>query len=200
MRRKKIWQILPIFLLSCLLTSCDTSSISDNIQGTIENALPNLWVALAQLGAFLVTVFVFIKFAYKPIKKKMDERKDYVEKNIKDSETRLLDAKKSQDTAESNIKASRVKANEIITAAQRQADQEARKIIDDAQKEIEHQILESEKDIANKKLELERQAHNEIVNTALDASKEILGREINQEDNERIIDDFLNKMEEEKKD
>ena len=36
--------------------------------------------------------------------------------------------------------------------------------------------------------------HNEIVNVALDASKAILNREINEEDNSRLIEDFIKEV------
>ena len=47
-------------------------------------------------------------------------------------------------------------------------------------------------------LHLECQAlediHNEIVNVALDASKAILRREINEEDNSKLVEEFIKEV------
>ncbi|MFA6829762.1 MAG: F0F1 ATP synthase subunit B [Bacilli bacterium] len=196
---KKFFKAFPLLSAAFLLTSCDTSSISNNISDTIANALPNLWISLAQLGAFLVTVFIFFKFAYKPIKAKMKARGEHVKKNIQDAEALKMDAQKSQDIANSNIKASRVQANKIVQDAEKEAQAEASKIKAAAQIEIDRKREQGEQEIEDRKAYLDRKAHNEIVSTALDASKAILGREINESDNEKIINQFIDDMDKDSK-
>ena len=154
---------------------------------------------MAQLAAFGVTVFVFIKFAYQPIRKKLQARQEYVETNIREAKQANIEAKKNQDIAESNVKASRIKANEIIDAANKEAMISADKIHQEALLDAQHQKELARQDIENEKAQLKRDAHNAIVETALDASKEILGRELTKEDNDRIIDDFIARKEKEEK-
>jgi F-type H+-transporting ATPase subunit b len=184
---------------SSLTSDASTSSATSNaaindINSTIVNALPNLYVTLAQLGAIIVLVIVFIKFGYQPIKKRLETRKAYVSNNLQDSETRLSDAKRAQEIADSNVKASRTKANQIIDEAHQIALADQKKMMDQTEAQIELKQAQADKDIAERKELLERENHNKIVATALDASKEILGREVNQNDNEKIVDDFIEKM------
>lgn len=198
---------LPVLLITVLslvsLTSCDSQGISDSISETVQGALPNLWISLAQLGAFLVMVFVFFKFAYQPIKKKLKERSDYQMDSIKKAQQELSEATKAREVAQSNIQASRNQANEIVQAAEKEAKLRSEKIMADAQVEIDRKQKQGEIEIAERKAALERKAHNEIVETALDASKAILGRELTKEDNDKIVDEFISRMnptdEEEKK-
>lgn len=182
------------------LTSCDSKGISDSISETVANAIPNLWISLAQLAAFLVMVFVFFKFAYQPIKKKLKERSEYQMNNITKSRQELSEATKAREIAENNIQASRDQANEIVQMAEKEAKLRSEKIMADAMKDIERKQKQGEIEIAERKALLERKAHNEIVTTALDASKAILGRELTKEDNDRIVDDFIDKMTDEKED
>ncbi len=176
------------------MTSCDSQGISDSISETVSSAIPNLWISLAQLGAFLVMVFVFFKFAYQPIKKKLKERSEYQMNNITKSKQELAQAEKARQIAENNIQASRTQANEIVQAAEKEAKLRSEKIMEDAQKELERKQKQGEIEIEERKALLERKAHNEIVSTALDASKAILGRELTQEDNDKIVDDFISQM------
>lgn len=46
-------------------------------------------------------------------------------------------------------------------------------------------------EIKQARQEAEAAIHDEIVNVALLASKEVLGREINETDNRRLVDDFI---------
>ncbi len=191
---KKKFSLLLFTSTLFVLTSCDSQGISDSISETVSSAIPNLWISLAQLGAFLVMVFVFFKFAYQPIKKKLKERSEYQMNNITKSKQELAQAEKARQIAENNIQASRTQANEIVQAAEKEAKLRSEKIMEDAQKELERKQKQGEIEIAERKALLERKAHNEIVSTALDASKAILGRELTQEDNDKIVDDFINQM------
>lgn len=191
---KKKFSVLLTASSLLALTSCDSEGISDSISETVANAIPNLWVSLAQLAAFLVMVFVFFKFAYKPIKEKLKQRSEYQMNNITKSRQELSEATKAREIAENNIQASRNQANEIVQMAEKEAKLRSEKIMADAMKDIERKQKQGEIEIAERKALLERKAHNEIVTTALDASKAILGRELTKEDNDRIVDDFIDKM------
>ncbi len=187
-----------LFIVSMLtLTSCDSQGISDSISETVANALPNLWISLAQLGAFLVMVAVFFFFAYRPIKEKLKKRSEYQRDMVNKANQNLAQAEKAKETAENNIQASRNQANEIIQAAEKEAKMRSQKIMDNAQVEIDRKMKQGEIEIAERKALLERKAHNEIVSTALDASKAILGRELTQQDNDKIVDDFISRIEKE---
>lgn len=198
MKNKKLKTAFLSSLFLFLSTSCDTKQAGDNISGsieeTVENVLPNLYVALAQLAAFLVMVFVFFKFAYKPLKKKMKERQEHIAKNITEAEEKNSSADRMIEDANANLKASHTRADEIINEAKKTAEQSAQSIIDDANEKANQIRIQGEKDAEEIKKEVDRKAHDEIVFTALAASKEILGREINKEDNEKVVDDFINKI------
>ncbi len=77
--------------------------------------------------------------------------------------------KKAQDDA--------LKEKEIILES---AKEEAKQIKITAQKEIEQEIEASKDEI-----------HSNIVDVALDASKKILDREINEDDNRKLVEDFV---------
>ena len=176
-----------LFFACLLLTSCGEEDISE----TIENSIPNLYVTLAQLGAFVVMVVIVIVFGYKPIKKKLDERKQYVDSNIKDSEHRVQDAKNRQDVADANVKASRVQAQQIVEAARKQAEEESRQKAEETEKDLELQRENNAKEMKIAREEMERELNDQAVDAAVDISKQILGRELTKEDNDRIIDEFL---------
>ncbi|HIU70039.1 MAG TPA: hypothetical protein IAC60_00400 [Candidatus Enterosoma merdigallinarum] len=189
--KKKLLKLAWLSPCLLFLASCDVEKASGNITETINDAIPNLYITLAQLGAFIVMVVLVIVFGYKPIKKKLDARREYVQKNLEDSDEHLKKAKKAQEEAENNITDSRVKANAIVEAARRQAMEETKQMMDKAQESIDLRKKQGEAELEERKKNLERDTHDQIVKTALDASKEILGRELTQEDNDEMIAKFL---------
>ncbi|MCF7820137.1 MAG: F0F1 ATP synthase subunit B [Candidatus Pacebacteria bacterium] len=105
----------------------------------------NLKILLAQLVNFAVLFFVLWKFAYKPIFKMLEERRNKIAKGVKDA-----------DKAEDKLKEAKVKEQELINAAKKEALQiieeareraEAKKqsVIDKTKEEI-GQIINAEKE------------------------------------------------------
>ena len=195
--KKKLKASLLFIVSSLVLTSCDTSGITGSISDAVANALPNLWITLAQLGAFLVMVFVFFKFAFKPIKAKLKARQDAVMQNITDSEKAKHEAELDKETASANIKNSRVQAQQIVEDASKEASIKADAIIKKANEDADIIRAQGEKDAMERQKQVDRDAHNIILTTAIDASKQILGREINESDNEKVVNDFIDQMKKE---
>lgn len=195
--KKKLKTSLLFIGSSLVLTSCDTSGISGSISDAVANALPNLYITLAQLGAFVVMVVIFFKFAYKPIKERLKARSDAVEKDMTDASKAKQEAQLDKETAAQNVKNSRVQAQKIVEDASKEATLKAENILSKANSDADNIRAQGEKDAMERKKQIEREARNVIVNTAIDASKQILGREINESDNEKVVDNFLEQMKKE---
>lgn len=198
--KKKIASLSLFIVLPLALTSCDMQAASNAIEEGVGNVVPNLYITLAQLGAFLVMVLVFFKFFYKPIKQKLKDRQDYVEKKIEESKLNNQEAQKDREIAAQNIKDSRLQAKQIVDDANKEAKLSAEQIIADANDVANNIREQGERDAQERKKEIEREAHDTIVKSAIMASKEILGREIDEEDNEKVVNDFIDKMNLEDKD
>ena len=61
-------------------------NLADEISGIGEKLIPNWFAFLVQLISLIVLVVVIFFFAYKPVKKILDKRADYIEKEVKDAE------------------------------------------------------------------------------------------------------------------
>lgn len=187
-----------LLAVSCLsLTSCNQEAVDklgENFQAAANNLLPNLWITLTQLIVFIVTACVVIFLAYKPLKKKLSKRADTIQKNLKDSEDAKAQAKADAEKAKAAILDAQKKAGDIVTLAQKTADDKAASAQQALQASIEQQKEQAHKDIEAERQRMLKEAHDEIVDTALSASKEILGREINVEDNKKLVDAFINQM------
>ena len=187
MRNRKLVFLLPGFLL---FTSCDAGE-NLNSETFVSKLIPN-WVSfVAQLGALLVLILVVVIFAYKPVKKIITKRQDYIEANIKEAEQSKAVWKENELKSKEIVLASDRTAANIVAEAKLSAEKERSKILAQTALDVEKMKQEAENDIARMELEAQDKIKKEMVSLALDASKELLGREVSSKDNTRLLEEFI---------
>ena len=159
-----------------------------------ENLIPN-WVSFAcQLGALIVMILVIFFVAYKPVKKMIQKRADYIEQNVREAEEAKALTLRNSTESEERIIASKKEAAKIIANAKLTAENNRKESIEATQLEINKMKELAEEDIARSKEEAKEEIRQEMVSVALEASKEVLKREVNEKDNARIVQDFIKDM------
>ncbi|MGV2392933.1 UNVERIFIED_CONTAM: hypothetical protein O8I53_08155 [Campylobacter lari] len=126
------------------------------------------------------------------MRKAMKERQDYIQKNIDDakanneaSQIKLNEANarlaKAYDDAKLIIKDAKVHGESVIANYTQKARAEAKRIKDKADTEIKNEramLLEKSKD--------------NIAKAAIEISRQIIKREVSEESQKKIIDEYLN--------
>ena len=192
--KKKTLGILTTLVSLFSLTSCNTEMIQDRIETTVNNMLPNLWITLLQLGLFILVAILFIVIAYKPLKKKLNERADYIEKNIKDSKNKALEAEEKIKEANRIVLNGQKKAGEIIQRAEKTAENKASELEKQLAETIEKQKQNAHNDIENERNKMLKEAKSEIISTAISTSKEILKRNVTVSDNDEYVNKFIEEL------
>ena len=190
MKKRKLLFSLPLVFL---LTSC---SIDLNADDFTSKLIPNWPSFVAQVGALIVLITVVIIFAYKPVKKIIAKRQDYIENNIKEAEKSKAVWQENELKSKETVLASERTAADIVAEAKNDAQKERAVILEQAQNEANKMKKDAENDIARMEAESQEQIRKEIVNVALDASKELLGREVSSKDNDRLLKEFIEEIKE----
>ena len=164
----------------------------------LAKLFPNPWDALAVFLAFILLLLAVFYFAYKPVKKLLKQRGDYVEGKIKTAEEREKESEKLLNKANEEVKASRVEAMAIVEKAKEDANKERQAILDKAKEEKAAEIKRTKEEIAQEIEASKDEIHREIVSVAIDASSKVLEREVNKKDNEKLIDSFIDDLKESK--
>ena len=159
-----------------------------------EKLIPSWTSFVIQFAALIVLLLVVFIFAYKPIKKLLKKRADYIEDNIKEAEKNRAIAEKNMVQSEETILASKKNAAEIIEKANNQAKANYDASIEQTRQEIIQMKLDAEKDIERSRQDALEEIHDEMVDVALSASSEILKREVNSKDNARLAEEFIEKL------
>ncbi len=164
-------------------------------EGFLEKLFPNPWDALAVFLAFVLLLIVVFYFAYKPVKKLIKKRADYVEEKLRNAEQSEKEAAEKVEEAQLELKKSRQEALVIVEQAKVDADKERQKIHAKAKEEADQEVMRAKQEIEQEIEKSKDEIHSQIVDVAFDASKKVLSREVNQKDNEKLINEFISDLE-----
>ena len=169
-------------------------NIGETIKTISEKLVPNLLSFVIQFLSFAILLVVVFVFAYKPVKRILKKRADFVENEIKEARENNLTAQRSIDEAKEIVASSKVQASAIIQKAEQQGQEQYDALIAQAKDEVVMMKKDAEKDIERAKEETLQDIRNEMVKVALGASEEILKREVDNDDNKRLAEDFINRL------
>ncbi|MCQ2796594.1 MAG: ATP synthase F0 subunit B [Bacilli bacterium] len=160
-----------------------------------ESILPkisiNLWSFLTQMIAFLILVIAVFFLAYKPVKKFLKKRNEYVKSNIDMSRKNELASEEKLKAADDRVNSSYKEAKEIISAAKIDAEKERALIISKAKDEAKFEKIKASEEIEAEIKKSQDEIHKEMVDIALLASEKILEREVTTADNKKRVDNFI---------
>lgn len=144
----------------------------------------------------IIILFILLKiFLFKPINKIMDERTRSIQEDI-DS------AKKSREEAEAlkqeyaeDISGAKAEAQKIIMKAHEDAEAEKAVILQKSQEEADQLVSDANKAIESKRKRVLAQAQTQIADLAIEAASKIIGENVDDEKNRRLVDEFLSEEE-----
>ena len=170
------------------------SDIGETIRTIGEKLVPNLVSFVVQFLSFLILLLVVFFLAYKPVKRLLKKRADFIEQEVNEAKENNALAAASVNEAKELVSSSKVKASEIIKNAEAQGQEKFDAMILEAKAEVAQMKKDAEEDIARAKEDAIQDIRSEMVNVALSASKEILKREVDNKDNVRLAEDFIDRL------
>jgi len=143
----------------------------------------------------VVILFFFLRWLlYKPVVKFLKNREEKFSLQANDLETREKDVEEQKNKYEALIKGSKEEAANIIKTSTEIANSRANDIIANAEHEAQAMLLKTQKDIDERKAQAVIELKSDIASMACELASRILKREINEEDNKRIIEDFFKRV------
>ena len=170
------------------------SDIGETIRTIGDKLIPNLLSFVVQFLSFLVLLLVVFFVAYKPVKRLLAKRAEFIENEVKEAKENNAKAAASVNEAKQLVNESKIKASEIIKNAEAQGQEKFDEMILEAKQEVSQMKKDAEEDIVRAKEEAINDIRAEMVSVALSASKEILKREVDNEDNVRLAEEFIDRL------
>lgn len=154
----------------------------------------DVWTIIMQWGNLLILMWLFKKFLFKPVMAILDARNDEIKNIYDEAEAVKKDAEELKNEYDSKLSGARDEAEEIVKFAVKNAKISSDEIISDAQSKAAS-IVER----ANEKILIERkkavnEAKNELSDMALTIAGKVIERQINSDDDKRMIEKFIEEL------
>lgn len=149
---------------------------------------------LAQFLNFFILVFILAKFAYKPILKVMEDRRQRIANDLASAETARLEAEALRKDYAAQIAAARKEAQSIVEKAVKEAEATSRQQL----AEVREQIAQ-EKERARKELALERQRtmedlRNDVIALSVAMAGKVIAKDMDSATNAQLIEESIAKL------
>ncbi|NLD82960.1 MAG: F0F1 ATP synthase subunit B [Clostridiales bacterium] len=151
----------------------------------------NIWQILISLINLLIMFRILKKFLFKPVTKVVHQRQEQVQKLYSDADASLNSANQLKEEYEQRLASARQEADSMIKTAAQTAQQKGDQILSEAKSQAGRVKQKAEEEIAQQKQQMLKDVRGEISGLAVDIASKVVEREVNQQDYEGFVDDFI---------
>lgn len=139
----------------------------------------------------LVILLILYFLLFKPLHELMENRTRFVEGSLSDAKKQREEAAQLLAQYEEQLRNAQVEAREIVTAASREAEELARRRRQEAEAETQALVERAKAEIENERQRALASIRDEVTTLTLMVAERVIGRELNQDDHRRLIQDML---------
>ena len=142
----------------------------------------------------LLLFFVIWKFLFKPVQKMIKDRQDEIDGLFLDAENAKSEAEALKSDYEGKLQTAKETSAEMIRSAAATANKTGEEIIRSAKADAQALKEKAVRDIELEKKKALNEMKDDISSIALDIASKVVQKEINAQDQQAFIDEFIEKM------
>jgi F-type H+-transporting ATPase subunit b len=146
------------------------------------------------LVAFGLTFWGLKRFAFGPVQKAIDDRRDRIRQAIHEAENARDEARKLLEEHRSLIGQARSEAEEILGDARRVADSQRERLRDELEAERQRRLEETSRQIEAETRRALEQIRAEVAELTLLATSRVTGKVLTKEDHSRLIEEAVSDL------
>ncbi len=140
----------------------------------------------------IIILFILLRiFLYKPLQNIMQKRTELIQNQISSAETKNKEASALKEQYESSMKNAKAESDEIVGQAKERAKVQYDQIVGSASEEAAQIVSQAHKTAESDRDQMMRDAQSELAEVALAAAAKLIGKNIDDEANRKMLDDFL---------
>ncbi len=143
------------------------------------------------LIAFGITFFVLRRYAFGPIQKTIDERRERIRKSVEEADNAREEARALLEQHRELIASAKGDAAEILADARKVGDAQIERVKQEAESERERRLAETKRQIEAETARSLDQIRSEVAELTLAATARVTGKVLDAEDQRRLIDEAI---------
>ena len=140
---------------------------------------------------FLITLFVLKRYAFGPIQKLIDDRRERIRQSIEEAEHAREEARRLLDEHKKLIGQARGEADQILAEARRTGEAMEQRMREETEAERQRRIEETRREIAAETARALEQIRSEIADLTLEATSIVVGKTLDSTQDRKLITDAI---------
>jgi F-type H+-transporting ATPase subunit b len=163
-----------------------------NAEGAVEALFQvNLFQVLIAGANFVLFTAIIWKFAFAPVSKMLSDRKERIEQGLKDADQARKDRESAEAERLATLQEARREANDILTRAQKVADESRERDLAATREELERIRGRASADLEAEKQRAIADLRSEVADLALRAAGRVVGETMTDDRQRRLVQEFL---------
>jgi F-type H+-transporting ATPase subunit b len=143
---------------------------------------------------FLIALFVLKRFAFGPIQKIIDERRDRIENAIAEADNARDEARELLEQHRALIGQAKSDSAEILAEARKVSDAQLARVREEAEDERQRRLEDTRKQIEAETARAIDQIRSEVADLTIEATQRVVGKVLDTEDQRRLIDEAIEEL------
>jgi F-type H+-transporting ATPase subunit b len=143
---------------------------------------------------FLITLFVLKRYAFGPIQKAIDERRERIRASLDEADRAREEARRLLEEHRALIGRAQTDAEEILSEARRVADANERRMREELEEDRQRRLDETRKQIEAETRRALEQIRLEVVDLSLLAATKVTRKSLDDADHKRLIEEAVGEL------
>jgi F-type H+-transporting ATPase subunit b len=146
------------------------------------------------LVCFAITFFVLRRYAFGPIQKLIDERRERIRQSIEEAENARVEARKLLEEHRALIAQARGDAEGILAEARRIAESQRERVREETEADRKRRLEETQRQIEAETERALEQIRSEVAELTLIAASKVTGKVLDSADQRRLIEEAIGEL------
>jgi len=143
------------------------------------------------LVCFAITFFVLKRYAFGPIQKMIDERREKIRQSIDEADRARAEAHSLLEEHHALVAQGRAEAETILAEARKVADSQRDRLKEELDTERTRRVEETRREIEAETRRSIEQIRHEVADLTLEATSKVTGKVLDDEDHRRLIEEAI---------
>jgi F-type H+-transporting ATPase subunit b len=143
---------------------------------------------------FLIALYVLKRFAFGPIQKMIDERREQIRRSIEEADNARAEARKLLEEHRSLMNEARSEAEQILAEARKTRESMEQRMREETEAERQRRLEETRREIAAETGRALEQIRSEVADLTLEATSIVVGKKLDSDRDRELISQAIGSL------
>ena len=176
-------------LVQAFLFAQETTTGAEEEEGSLIDVVPGLMVWT--IITFLIVLWVLQRFAFGPIQKMIDQRRDRIREALDEADKARTEARELRELTAKEREQAKADREHILEEARRQSKRLVEQAKERADADLKEQLEKNREELAAENARLREQIRRDVVELTLFAAEKVTGKVLDEDDQRRLIEETI---------